>query len=240
MASGDSNTSEDTTFGASFADIFAAGVKGYLRNIVPLSLAAGLSLGVYLVFRFPAQDAFVEGDVLQSLGLDLIGLMLGSIFAYPWYCYALSAADGERADLVAPLRNLTGFSAQIVASFWFWAAVMLGLRYLFGIPSILAVLFYAFYGFAIADGVADGGLKALGYSVRVGEGKRIGLFALAGVFLIFNLFGAIAVGYEVTTLTIGLAIVGLMITTSITMVAGGRVYRLLQASSGVERRKGRQ
>ena len=235
MASRDSKTSGDPTLGASFASIFITGVRGYFRNIVPLSLAAGLTLGLYLVFRFPAQDAFVDGNVLQSLGLDLIGLMLGSIFAYPWYCYALSAADGNRADLLQPLRNLKGFSSQIVASFWFWAAVMLGLRYLFGIPSILAVLFYAFYGFAIADGVADGGLKALGYSVRVGDGKRIGLFALAGVFLIFNMFGAIAVGYEVSTLTIALAVVGLSITTSITMVAGGRVYRLLQASNRLER-----
>lgn len=233
-------TSQDTTFGASFGSIFFSGVRGYLKNVVPLSLAAGLTLGVYLAFRFPAQDAFVDGNLVRSILLDLVGLVLGSILAYPWYCFALAAADGTPVDLAAPFRQPKRFLAQAVASFWFWAAVLLGLRYLFGIPSILAALFYAFYGFAIADGAEESGLKALGYSVRVGEGKRIGLFALAGVFLIFNLFGAIAVGYEVTTLTIALAILGLVITTNVTMVAGARVYRLLQTGSGIERNARRE
>ena len=227
-------TSQDSTFGASFGSIFLTGVRGYAKNLLPLSLAAAATLGIYLAFRFPAQDAFVDGNLVRSISLDLVGLVLGSIFAYPWYCYALDAVDGKPTDLRSPFRTPKRFLAQAVASFWFWAAVLLGLRYLFGIPSILAALFYAFYGFAIADGAEESGLKALGYSVRVGEGKRIGLFALAAVFLIFNMFGAIAVGYEVTTLTIGLAILGLVITTNVTMVAGARVYRLLQVSSGLK------
>ncbi len=221
-------TTEQSTFGASFGSIFLSGVRGYFANIVPLTLAGALTIGTYFVFRVPAQAAFVEDRILSSLGLDMIGLLLASILAYPWYCYALNAADGEKVDVAFPMRTADRFGAQIVASFWFWAAVLLGLRYLFGIPSLLALLFYAFYGFAIADGAEESGLRALGYSVRLGEGKRIGLAALAGVFLIFNIFGAIAVGYDVNALTIGLAIAGVVITTNITLVAGARVYRLLQ------------
>lgn len=224
-------TTKDTTFGASFGSIFFSGVRGYFGNLVPLSLAAAVTLGVYAAFRIPAQQAFVDGAVARSIGLDLAGLVLGSIVALPWYSYSLNAVDGEPIDLGAPFRDWTLFYSQIIASIWFWAAVLLGLRYLFGIPSILAVLFYAFYGFAIADGVADGGLKALGVSVRVGDGKRIGLFAFAGVFFFFNIFGALAVGFEVNALTIALAIAGLVVTTNITMVAGARVYRVLQTSN---------
>lgn len=220
-------TTQDPTFGASFATIFMNGVRGYLKNIPALTVASAATLGTYLAFRLPAQRAFERDDVVASLGLDMLGLLLASIVAYPWYSYALDAFDGERVDIARPFRDLGRFFAQFVASFWFWAGVLLGLRYLLGLPSIVVVIFYAFYGFVIADGESDSGLRALGTSVRLGEGKRIGLMALGAVFLIFNLFGAIAVGFEVSALTIVLAIVGLTITTSITMVAGAGVYRLL-------------
>lgn len=226
---------QDATFGASLGSIFVDGVKGYLANIGPLTLAALLTLGTYLLFRFPAQAAYTDDQIAKSLVLDLVGLLLGSIVAYPWYTYALAAVDGQPIQLTAPLRDLGKLSAQGVASFWFWAGVLLGIRYLLGIPAILAVVFYAFYGFAIADGVAPTGLRALGYSVRLGEGKRVGLFALALLFIVFNLLGAIAVGYDVSPLTIGLAIAGLTITTSITMVSGARIYRLLQAGQAGRR-----
>lgn len=226
-------TTEHATFGASFGSIFFSGVRGYFSNIIPLTLAGALTIGTYFAFRVPAQSAFVDDNIAGSLALDMAGLLLASILAFPWYCYALNAVDGEGIDVGFPFRKLGRFGPQIVASFWFWAAVLLGLRYLLGIPSILAVLFYAFYGFAIADGAEDSGMRALGYSVRLGEGKRIGLAALAGVFLVFNIFGAIAVGYEVTALTIGLAIAGVVVTTNITLVAGARVYRQLQ--SGLKR-----
>lgn len=233
-------TSQNATFGASFGSIFMSGVRGYVKNIPALSLAAAITLGSYLAFRFPAQSALDRDDLLVSIILDLVGLTLGSIVAYPWYSYALDAADGQAADIGRPFREWRRFAPQFVASFWFWAGVLLGLRYLLGIPSILVVVFYAFYGFVIADNNAETGLRALGTSVRLGEGKRIGLMAIAGLFLMFNLFGAIAVGFEVNALTIALAVAGLSVTTSITMVAGARIYRLLQTGLEPGIRQGRK
>lgn len=233
-------SAQSPTFGASFATIFMNGVRGYLKNIPALTIASAATLGTYLTFRFPAQRAFERDEIVASLGLDMLGLLLASIIAYPWYSYALDAIDGDGVDVGRPFRELRRFRPQFVASFWFWAGVLLGLRYLFGLPSIVVFAFYAFYGFVIADGEETSGLRALGTSVRLGEGKRIGLLALGAVFLIFNVFGAIALGYGVNALTIVLAIVGLTITTSITMVSGAGVYRLLLAGMKERDRQGRK
>lgn len=220
---------KNVTFGVSFGEVFFSGLRGYFAHFGPLSAAAALTLGTYLAFRLQAQAAIAADDVVRSVLLDLAGLVAASIVAYPWYCYALNADAGGPIDVGFPWRNLRRLSSQAVASFWFWAGILLGMRYLLGLPAIVVVLLYAFYGFVIADGAADGGLTALGTSVRMSEGRRIGLFAVAGLFFVFNLFGAIAVGFTVNPLTVALAIAGLVITTNITMVSGARLYRLLQS-----------
>lgn len=224
-------TTDDTTFGASFGSIFMSGVRGYFRNPWPLTVASAATLGVYLAFRFPAQSAADNGDVGIAIALDLIGLVVAATVALPWYGYALNAYDGKQIDIGFPFRNTQRFQAQAVASFWFWAGVLLGLRYLLGLPSIVAALFYAFYGFVIADGQPGGGLMALGTSARIGTGKRVGLFALGALFVMFNFFGAISLGFAVNPLTIAIALIGLVVTTNITMVAGAGVYRLVQSSA---------
>lgn len=225
-------TSQKTTFGTSFGAIFFSGVRGYFRHPIPLSAAALVTMGVYILFRLQAQSALEANAMVRSIVLDLIGLVLASVAAYPWYSYALDAERGGPIDVGLPWRNKGRFYVQAVASFWFWAAILLGLRYLFGIPSILAILFYAFYGFVVADGKVEGGLMALGTSARISEGKRIGVLALAGVFFFFNIFGAVALGFTVNPLTVILAVAGLTVTTNITMVSGARLYRLIQTGAG--------
>lgn len=204
---------------------FRDAVKAYIGSIVPLTVASLATLGVYTVFRIPAQSLFEDGRVFASIGVDLIGLILAGSVAMPWYKFSLDAVDGKPIDMRIALIDLKLYLYQAVAGFWFWAGVLLGLRYLFGIPSIFVALLYAFHGFVIADGQARSGLLALGHSVRITEGRRLGLFAIAGLLLVFNLFGAIAVGFDINPLTIGLAVLGLAVTTSISMVFGAILYR---------------
>ena len=227
-------TTQPATFGISLGAMFRAGISGFRRNVVPLLLAGSATVAAYLAFRLPAQSAAARDDILISLALDLFGLVTASVVAYPWFSYALTAASGEPVDLGAPFRRYDLFTTQAVASFWFWAGMLLGLRYLFGIPSVLALLFYAFYGYVVADGVTDSGLKALGHSARIGEGRRVALFAVGGLLLVFNLFGAMAIGFGVNPLTIVLAFLGFVITASITLVAGGAIYRALLALNSGE------
>lgn len=219
-------TSRPTTFGIGVGEAMAAGVRGYFANVVPLSLAGAVTLAVFFGLRFQAQAAADAGALVRSLVLDLVGLVAAAVVAYPWFSYALDADRGSPVDLRRPFEMPSGFYSQAVASFWFWAAVLFGLRYLYGLPSLIALVFYAFYGFVIADRKAPSGLRALAVSARMGEGRRIGLFGIAALLLVLNLFGAIAVGFGVTPLNLALAFVGLLITTNVSLVVGARIYRV--------------
>lgn len=212
-------------FGIGVGEMLRAGMTGYRANPIPLSIAGVATLGTYVAFRLPAAAQMRAGHLGVSIGLDLLGLVAASVVAGPWHRFALAAADGRPVEATGGWFHTV--RAQTVASIWFWAAVLLGLRYLYGIPSLLAVVFYGLYGFVIADGLAGTGLRALQASARIGEGRRTGLFALAAVLILFNLAGALPLGYAVTPVTLILASVGVVVTTNITLVGGARVYRVL-------------
>ena len=116
-----------------------------------------------------------------------------------------------------------------MCAFWFWAAFMLGLRYLFGIPSILALLFYGFHGYIVADRAAKGGLRALGTSVRLGNKRRVALFAILALYIVFNLVAALPLGYGATPLTIAISLALFTATGSVTLVSGACLYDALYA-----------
>lgn len=214
-------------FPLSIAAMFRQGWSGYIRNIVPLTVGAAATFAVYGVFRVLAQQALDDGQQIASIFLDLVGLVLAGTVALPWYGYALGAARSEPIDLAAPWRGGSGFSAQFVCAFWFWAAFMLGLRYLLGVPSILAVLFYGFHGYVVADRAAKGGLRALGTSVRLGHKRRVALFAVLALFIVFNLVAAIPLGYGVTALPVAVSVAAFTATGSITLVSGACLYDVL-------------
>ena len=207
--------------------MFRSGVSGYVKNLVPLTVAAAVTIAVFGVFRFWAQIAIGDGKTLQSIAFDLVGLVLAGTVSLPWFAYALDAARGNPIDLAAPWRSGSQFAAQFVCAIFFWAAFLLGLRYLAGIPSILAALFYGFYGYVVADRAAEGGLRALGTSVRLGTKRRVALFAILALFAIFNLLAAIPLGYGVSALTVVLTLAILTVTASITLVGGACLYDAL-------------
>lgn len=214
-------------FGIRPAAVFMSGLRGYGSNVVPLTLAALVVLTTYAAFRYPSAQLLDADRVWAARGLDLAGLFSAGTLAHPWYRYALQAADGEKVIPGLPFATPRRFAYQASASFWFFAAVVLGQQYLGGLPAILAALLYAFYGFVVAES-DDGGLKALGTSVRLGERRRIGLFAIGGMLFVFNLLGASGLAVGATALGYSLTILGLSITTSITLVSGAAIYRVLQ------------
>lgn len=212
--------------------MFRSGISGYVRNLVPLTAAAAVTIAVFGVFRFWAQVAINDGRTFQSIVLDLVGLVLAGTIALPWFAYALDAARDQPIDLAGPWRNGKQFVAQLVCAIFFWAAFLLGLRYLAGIPSILATLFYGFYGYVVADRAAKGGLRALGTSVRLGTKRRVALFAILALFGAFNLLAAIPLGYDVSALTVVLTLALLTVTASITLVGGACLYDALTERLG--------
>jgi len=218
-----------TDFGIGIGEIFVKGFEGYRRAFGPLTLAGLITIGVYAIFRVPANNLYIDDRVFTSIGVDLIGLLVSGTIAHAWFRLALAAADGEPITLSEAFSRKRSFYHQAVASFWFWAGVLLGLRYLLGIPSIVAVLFYAFFGYVIADGRARGGMDALGTSVRVGHRRRIGLFAIASLLTIVNMVGLLPLGFGDSPLAMVGAVIGFAITSSISLIAGAVVYRALSA-----------
>lgn len=215
-------------FPLSIAAMFRQGWTGYTRNIGPLTVGAAATFVVYGAFRILAQQALDDGQQLASIALDLVGLVLAGTVALPWYVYALDAARSNPIDLAAAWRG-GRFSAQFVCAFWFWAAFMLGVRYLFGIPSILALLFYGFHGYVVADRAAKGGLRALGTSVRLGNKRRVALFAIMALFIVFNLLAAMPLSYGATPLTLAISAVLFTATGSVSLVSGASLYDVLYA-----------
>ena len=209
--------------------MFRQGWTGYIKNLLPLTVGAAATFAVYGVFRVLAQSALDDGQEIPSVVLDLVGLVLAGMIAMPWYTYAIAAARNEPIDLVAPWRDGARFNAQFVCAFWFWAAFMLGLRYLFGIPSILAMLFYGFHGYVVADRAAKGGLRALGTSVRLGHKRRVALFAILALFVLFNLVAALPLSYGVSPSTVAVSVVLFSVTASVTLVSGASLYDALHA-----------
>ena len=207
--------------------MFRSGISGYFKNVVPLTSAAAVTIAVFGIFRFWAQAATDDDRVFQSIVFDLVGLVLAGTIALPWFAYALDAARDKPIDVGGPWRSGKQFAAQFVCAVFFWAAFLLGLRYLAGIPSILAALFYGFYGYVVADRAAKGGLRALGTSVRLGTKRRVALFAILALFGAFNLLAAIPLGYAVSVLTVVLTLALLTVTASVTLVGWACLYDVL-------------
>ena len=217
-------------FPLSIPTMFRSGISGYLKNFVPLTVAAAVTIAVSGFFGFWAdstRDGRMQGELTASyVTLYLIGLVLAGTVSLPWFAYALDAARGRPVDIAAPWRSGKMFAAQFVCAIFFWAGFLLGAM-LFAIPSILAVLFYGFSGYVVADGVAKGGLRALGTSVRLGAKRRIALFAIMTLFAVFNLLAAIPLGYGVSPLAVVLTLALLTVTASITLVGWACLYDVL-------------
>ncbi|WP_419930644.1 hypothetical protein [Candidatus Poriferisodalis sp.] len=211
------------------------GIAGYVKNLVPLTAAAAVTFSVSGLFGYWAQASRAggaENELTASyVALYLIGLVLAGTVSLPWFAYALDAARGYSADIAAPWRSGRMFAAQFVCSVFFWAGFLLGAM-LFAIPSILAVLFYGFSGYVVADRAAKGGLRALGTSVRLGTKRRIALFAIMALFAAFNLLAAIPMGYGVSLVTVVLTLALLTVTASITLVSWACLYDVLTERLG--------
>lgn len=240
-------------FGISIPDIFSSGLKGFSSN-APILMAAGAP--VFIIFGIASipwrnfnttltervnedlTSTLTIIEQLQWVGLLLLAAFPAAVVSAPWFRYALDAADGEKIDIKAPLIDGQKLINHIFASFWFWAGITLGLRYYFLVPastSVIVLLLYCFYGYVIASGREINGLKALGVSVRLGQGRRIGLFAIAGLFFMFNLFGVVGlyIGLDIETgtpsvLGIVLGLIGITVTASATLVSGATIYRVLE------------
>jgi hypothetical protein len=221
---------KNKSFGMDLGDMFFGSIGGYFKSILPITLAGVLTICTLVVCLLSVQEILDGQQGYRATAVYVVAMTIVGTSALPWYFYALAIADGQKIPWTKPFQKPKLFVAQAVCSFWFWAAITLGFRYLLGIPAILALVFYCFHGYLIADGATESGLNALGTSVRLGQGRRLGLAAIGGLFLIFNMFGIVSMGYEDAPLALTgpIAVLGLSVTGSITLIAGAKIYQLVE------------
>ena len=204
-------------------------ITGYRQNAVRLSIWALVTFGTYYLGIIAGQSATTD---TAALVFALGGSVLTTVVAYPWFRTALNTVDEEASPLDA-----TRLVDQAVASTFFWAGVLLGAQYLSGIPALVVLVFYAFFGYAVADNPAKGGLKALGWSVHIGTKRRLGVAAMITVLFLINILaflpygfglGSVAEGATPGPVWIALTVMLLIVTSNISMVGGAVVYRTLE------------
>lgn len=203
------------------------GIEGARRAPIAMAVGALLPFLVSAPFMFGGQSLIADDELATGLAVSLIGLVLGGAASYPWSVYALHAVRNEPVDLAEPFRTPGRFFAMFVGSFWFWAGIVLGLQF-FVIPAIAVFVFYAFFGFIIADRPDLGGLKALGTSVRIGDKRRIALMALCALFGFLLFLCIMPVGWGINPLTVGAMYLLLLIGMAVTVVAWASLYDVLR------------
>jgi len=228
---------ENSVFAIGIGEMLTLGWRGYRANILSLTLGAGITFATFGITRLFVD--VVDGPLTKLL-VQLAGLVVTSAAALPWYRAALHAVDGTKTAISALFSQPSRFVTMLFASVFVWAGIQFGVRYLRGIPAIFVIVMYGFYGFIIADR-PSGASKALGESVLLGQGRKMGIAAVAGILLLLNLAGALPVGAALTVFpgvadyglgstpgATALAVAMLVVTTSWSMVCGAAVFRALE------------
>ena len=212
------------------------GFEGLRREPAAMLVGALLPVLGTMPLLVPAAMAFDDDRASAGVTFTMTALVLGGALAYPWCHYALRAAREEPLELAEPFREWIRFFPMLVASFWFWAGMLLAFQFriLGGLPAVAITMAYAFFGFVVDERHDQGGLKALGTSVRIGDGRRFALLALVCLysvvgFVVFLLAASAAVGVGLTGAAAS-AVVAVMMTPFIafTLVAWASLYDVLR------------
>ncbi len=208
--------------------LLGRGVRVYRSMLISGTVMALVVFAVYGSARAYAATLVDDDQLIAAIFVDGGGLVLATVAALPWFRRTLIAVGADPNGLPTSASRIT---AMLAAAIVFWAGVLFGLRYLYGIPAIFVLLWYALFGYAVAS-TNERGLKALGTSVRIGQGRRWSIAALGIVLLPFNLAAAAPIGIEISPLTVVAAALLLVVTTNISMGAGANLYRWLVESEG--------
>ena len=207
-------------FGVRPGEMIGQAWPAYWANRYHLTLYSLVSILVYYgSIQLVSDDQAAWTQVAILIG----GMVATTTVAYPWFRAALAAVDGR----AIPFQT-SRFYDMAVASAFFWAGILLGFRYLYGLPALIVLVMYAFFGYAVADEPQRGGLKALGWSVHIGTKRRIGVFAIVVLLLMMNLVAFFPIGLGTDLVMLGATALLLTVTTNISIVSGAVVYRVLE------------
>lgn len=194
----------------SYGDAFRHGWRAFTENIGPMALYAlvvvGISILVSLVVGRP--------DGTESFLGSAVGFLVNQLIAIGWLRIALDAVDGRPINTDRVRGAFSVFVPFLVAAILFSLGVTIGLVLLI-VPGIIFAVTFGFYGWGLVDGTVDDGVAALRHSAEITRGHRWQLFGFAIVLILFNLLGLLAL------------VVGVLITSAVSILALAHVYRQL-------------
>jgi hypothetical protein len=194
------------------AGAFRAGWRGFVGNIVPLIVVA---LVVWVVTGAVNLWGNQTAGVAQFLW-GVVSFFLGQIVAIVWISLALAVIDGREITSDTLLPSGGTLISYVVASLLFSLMVGIGLVLLV-IPGLIVAVVFGLYGWALVDKALDP-IEALRHSSRITSGNRWQVFAFIVAAIVLNIFGVL------------LLVVGVLVTSAVTLIAAAHVYRQLDGS----------
>jgi uncharacterized membrane protein len=191
---------------------FRAGWRGFIANVLPLVVVA---LVVWTVTGSLNVWAERTAGFVQFL-LSLVAFFVGQVVAIVWISLGLAIVDGREITAETLLPGGATLISYIVASLLFSLMVGIGLVLLV-IPGIIVAIVFGLYGWALVDKALDP-IEALRHSSRITSGHRGQLFVFVLAAIVLNLLGVL------------LLVVGVLVTSAVTLIAAGHVYRQLDGA----------
>lgn len=193
-------------------EAFRAGWRGFVANIGPLIVVA---LAIWVVTGVVNWLGTDTSGVLQFI-MGWVSFFVSQLIAVVWISLGLAIVDGREIATDMLLPSGRTFLSYILASLLFSLMLAVGLVLLV-IPGLIVAVVFGLYGWALIDKNLDP-LEALRHSSRITRGRRgqVFLFVLAAIGL--NLVGLV------------LLLVGVLVTSAVTLIAAGHAYRQLDGS----------
>ena len=191
---------------------FSAGWRGFTANIGPLIVVALIIWAVTGAVNWLSNDTT---GVIQFLAA-VTSFFLGQLVAIVWISLALAIIDGRPISGESLLPDGSTLISYIIASLIFSVMFAVGLVLLI-IPGLIVAVVFGLYGWALIDKGLDP-IQSLRESSRLTAGHRGQLFLFVLAAIALNILGLLAL------------IIGVLITSAVTLIAAGHVYRQLDGS----------
>lgn len=191
---------------------FRAGWQGFTANVGPLLVVA---LVVWIVSGAVNWLSTDTTGIVRFLA-SALSFFLGQLIAVVWIGLGLRIVDGQPISGAALLPDATTLVAYIIASLAFSLMVVVGLALLV-IPGLIAAVIFGLYGWALIDKDLSA-MESLRESSRLTSGHRGQLLLFVLTAICINVIGLLAL------------LVGVLITSAVTLIAAGHIYRQLDGS----------
>jgi uncharacterized membrane protein len=201
-------------------EALSTGWQLFLKNVGPMALYALVVFAISALVSVPTSTQ--DRTSFWALLVNVISFVVGQAIAIGWIRIALDAQDGRAISVDRITDSFRLLLPYIIAAILFSVGVTLGLILLI-VPGIIFAVIFGFYGWIIVDKGERDAIAALRRSAEITRGERWRLFGFALLLILLNIVGLL------------LLVVGVLVTSAVSLLALGHVYRRLEASYAGQR-----